>query len=106
MCAQTTTEEDDRKQLEDIQQQLVKAWVTHDRSTIDRLLAPDWMVTHTDGRISTRDEVLRDFDAGANRLLEGRVDDIRVRVIDCFAVVTGRTHARGEYKDQKYDVTL
>jgi hypothetical protein len=106
MCAQTTTEEDDRKQLEDIQQQLVKAWVTHDRSTIDRLLAPDWMVTHTNGRISTRDEVLCDFDAGANRLLEGRVDDIRVRVIDCFAVVTGRTHARGEYKDQEYDVTL
>lgn len=45
---------DDRQQLENIQQQLVKAWVTRDRSILERLLALDWKVTHTDGRMSSR----------------------------------------------------
>ena len=106
VSAQTTTQADDRKKLEDIQQQLIKAWVTRDRSALERLLAPDWMVTHVDGRISTREDVLRDFDTGANRLLEGQVDDVKVRLFEGFAIVTGRTRARGEYKGQKYDVTL
>jgi Domain of unknown function (DUF4440) len=106
MSAQTENPSDDRRQLEDIQQQLIRAWVTHDRSILERLLAPEWMVTHADGRMSTREEVLGDFDSGANHLLEGHIDDIKVRLFEGFAVVTGRTHALGEYKGQKYDVTL
>ena len=104
--AQTTAPEDDRRQLEDIQQQLARAWITRDRSVIERSLAPDWMVTHVDGRMSTREEVLREFDSGANRLLECQIDEIRVRMFEGFAIVTGRTHAYGEYKGQRYDVTL
>jgi hypothetical protein len=97
---------EDRRQLEDIQQLLVHAWVTRDRSILDRLLAPEWMVTQADGRLSSREEILRDFDTGSNRLLEGKIDDIRVRLFDGCAVVTGRTHARGEYKGHPYDVIL
>jgi ketosteroid isomerase-like protein len=96
----------DRTQLENIQQQLVRAWVTRDRALLEQLLAPEWMVTRADGRMSTRDEVLREFDTGDNRLLGGHVDDIMVRTFDDFAIVTGRTRARGEYKGQAYDVTL
>jgi Domain of unknown function (DUF4440) len=105
MAEQITTD-DDRKQLEDIQQQLVKAWVTRERSILERLLAPGWRVTRADGRVSTRDDVLREFDSGTNRLREGKVDDILVRTFGDFAVVTGRTQARGEYAGQAYDVTL
>jgi len=97
---------DDREQLEAIQHQLVHAWVTRDRSILDRLLAPEWMVTHADGRLSSRQEILRDFDTGSNRLLAGEIDDILVRLFDGCAVVTGRTHARGEYKGHPYNVTL
>lgn len=100
------TPEEDRKQLEDIQQQLVRAWVMHDRSILERLLAPEWRVTRADGRLSTRDDILREFDIGANRIREGKVDDIEVRTFGDFAIVTGRTQARGEYAGQIYDVTL
>jgi Domain of unknown function (DUF4440) len=100
------TAQDDRKQLEDIQSQLAQAWITRDRSTLERLLAPEWMVTHTDGRLSTKEEVLRDFDTGANCLLDGHIDDIKVRLFEGFAIVNGRTHARGEYHGHAYDVTL
>ena len=51
MCARSTADENDREQLEDIQQQLVKAWITRDRSILDRLPAHEWMVTHADGRL-------------------------------------------------------
>jgi hypothetical protein len=100
------THSQDRQQLEDIQKELVRAWVTHDRSILDRLLAPEWMVTQADGRLSSREEILRDFDTGSNRLLEGKIDEILVRLFDGCAVVTGRTHARGEYKGHPYDVLL
>jgi hypothetical protein len=97
----------DSQQLEEIQNQLAQAWIKHDRSTIERILAPEWMVTHTDGRMSTKEEVLRDFDTGVNRLLDGHIDDIMVRLFEeGFAIVTGRTHARGEYGGHAYDVTL
>lgn len=92
--------------MEEIQQQLIKAWVYRERSNLERLLAPEWMVTHTDGRMSSREDALHDLDTGANRLLEGQVDDLRFRIYKDFAVVTGRTRARGEYKGQPYDVRL
>ena len=59
---------------------MIAAWIHKDRSALERLLALEWMVTHTDGRMSTRDEVLRDLDSGANRLMEGAIDDLRFRV--------------------------
>jgi hypothetical protein len=93
MGARSTAEADDREQLEDIQQQLVEAWTARDRSILDRLLAPEWMVTHADGRISTREEILREFDTAANRLLEGRVEEIKVRLFGGFAIGY-RTHPR------------
>jgi hypothetical protein len=97
---------EDCRRLEEIQQELVRAWLTHERSILDRLLAPEWMVTHADGRMSTREEVMRDFDSGGNRLLEGKVDDVRVRVFENCAIVTGRTYARGECKGRAYEVRL
>jgi Domain of unknown function (DUF4440) len=98
--------DDDRRQLEDIQRQLSKAWATRDFATINQLLATDWSVTHIDGAILSREEVLRNFESRDNQLLESDIDDLRVGVYDGFAIVTGRNHARGEFKGQKYDVTL
>jgi hypothetical protein len=45
---------DDRKELEKIHNQLAKAWMTRDRSTIERILAPESMVTHTEGGYRAR----------------------------------------------------
>ena len=69
MPAQIPRSVETRKELEDIQQQLIRAWVTRDRSLLERLLAPDWMVTHTEGRMSTREEVLALERAGVDAVL-------------------------------------
>ena len=93
-------------ELETVQRQLISAWIHRDRSLLERLLAQEWTVTHADGRLLTREDVLRDLETGANRLLDGAVDDLRFRVYEGFALVTGRTRARGEYKGHPYDVKL
>ena len=46
------------------------------------------------------------FDTGANRIREGKVDDLQVRTFGDFAIVTGCTQARGEHAGQAYDLTL
>jgi hypothetical protein len=96
----------EREELAAVQQQLIAAWIHRDRSALEALLAQEWSVTHPDGRISTRADVLSDLESGANRLLEGAVDDLRFSVYGNFAIVNGRTQARGEYQGHPYDVKL
>jgi hypothetical protein len=99
--------EADRLELTNIQQQLAAAWVADDRAVIERVLAPEWCLTGLDGRISTRADVLRDvFETRTHRILAVTVDDVRVRVFGDAAVVTGRTHGRGEFARTPYDVVI
>ena len=101
-----SSSEAETAELEAVQRQLITAWIVRDRSALERLLAQEWTVTHGDGRLLKREDVLRDLETGSNRLLDGAVDDLRFRVYEGFAVVTGRTRARGEYKSHPYDVKL
>ncbi len=99
--------ESDIQQLKRIQQQLAAAWVARDRDTIERLVAPDWIVTHVGGQRLTRPDVLRDMlESSATRIESMTVDDVDVRPFGDTAVVTGRTHARGVQSGAAFDVTL
>lgn len=95
------------QELAEIQQRLAEAWVAADRAAIERIIAPDWTVTGTDGRVSTRGDVLRDvFETKVHRISALEIDDVSVRVFNDASVVTGRTHGRGEYSNVPYDVTI
>jgi ketosteroid isomerase-like protein len=97
----------DATELADIQQQLARAWVARDRATIEKLIAPDWIVTGADGNLAMRDVVLRDvFETGAHRIDLLEIDQVNVRPFGEMAVVTGRTHFRGEYQQAAYDARI
>jgi uncharacterized protein (TIGR02246 family) len=97
----------DIQELKAIQQQLAAAWIAHDRDTIERLIAPDWIVTHVAGQRLTRSDVVRDmFESSATRIESMTVDDVDVRVFGDAAVVTGRTHACGVQSGATFDVSL
>ena len=97
----------DTARLHEIQQELAAAWIARDRPTIERLIAPDWKVTHVAGQRLTRPEVFRDmFETDANRIESITVDDVEVRVFGDTGVVTGRTHACGSQSGSRDDVTL
>jgi ketosteroid isomerase-like protein len=100
-------DDQDILRLREIQQQLAAAWVARDRATIERLVAPDWVVTHVAGQRLTRDDVLRDMVASdATRIESMTADDVEIRVFGDTAVVTGRTHACGVQSGASFDVTL
>jgi ketosteroid isomerase-like protein len=97
----------DIRQLETIQQELAAAWIARDRTTLERLIAPDWMVTHVAGQRLTRSDVLRDMlESSATRIESMTVDEVSVRLFGDAAVVTGRTHARGVQAGAAFDVSL
>jgi ketosteroid isomerase-like protein len=97
----------DIQRLKEIQKELAAAWFARDRATIERLIAPEWAVTHVAGQRLTRDQVFRMMFEGDVRQAEpSSVDEIEVRLYGDAAVVTGRTHARGVQAGAAFDVLL
>jgi uncharacterized protein (TIGR02246 family) len=97
----------DIERLREIQQELSAAWAARDRATIERLIAPDWTVTHIEGQRLTRADVFQMmFGSDVTQSEPSTVDEVNVRVFGDAAVVTGRTHARGTQAGVPYDITL
>ena len=93
--------------LAELQQVLAKAWVAGDRATIERIIAPDWTTTGPDGAVRTRSQVLSEvFDTRVHRIQRIAIDEVAVRLFGEVAVVSGRTHAVGEFAGQMYDVRI
>ena len=97
----------DEEQLLTIQQQLARAWVQRDRIFIERVLAPEWMVTQSDGTIRSRAAVLHDAFVARTVTIESMVvDDVTVTVLGDTAIVRGRTEATGVAGDQRGSARL
>jgi len=104
---QESRPEQDRRQLAQIQQVLAKAWVSGDRPTIERIIAPEWRSTGPDGRSNERASVLGDvFEKRVHRIRRLEIDDVRVQLFGDAAVVTGRTHGTGDFAGTPYDVVI
>jgi ketosteroid isomerase-like protein len=98
---------EDLARLQEIQHELAVAWAARDRTTIERLIAPDWTVTHIEGQRLTRPEVFQMmFGSDVTQSEPSTVDEVDVRVFGDAAIVTGRTHARGTQSGVPYDITL
>jgi hypothetical protein len=93
--------------LRELELRLAEAWVKGDRAFIEGLLSDDWTVTDPAGRILTKRQVLEETFSSRDRRIEAMtIDDVRVRLLDRAAVVTGRTRATGSYRGEKATVIL
>ena len=101
-----STEAKDTRELNQIQQRLIKAWVSKDRETINSILADDWAVTDPAGRVLTKAQVMAELDSGERKLESGTIDEVNVRLFGDAAVVTGRTAATGSYQGNSVSVKL
>ena len=91
----------------DIEQQLTKLVIAGDRAGYSSFLADDWSVINTDGKILTKDQVLREmFVTGERRIDAIAVDDVKVRPLGDVAIVTGRTVASGNLRGTNVTATL
>jgi hypothetical protein len=97
----------DETVLVELQQVLAKAWVSGDRTTVERIIAPEWTSTGPDGRTTDRASVLvQVFETRAHKIHRLEIDDVTARVFGDAAVVTGRTRGMGEFEGSAYDVTI
>jgi hypothetical protein len=80
----------DEGRLMQIQQDLSRAWMQHDRAFVESILAPEWSVTQADGSILDRATVLGTF-FDAVSFDSNVVDDVTVMLFGEAAVVRGRT---------------
>jgi uncharacterized protein (TIGR02246 family) len=84
-----------------MERQWNEARVKADIATLDRILAPDWTVTHGDGTINTKAEYLADLKSGARKFFaEVKEDQIDVRVYGDTAVASGTSDSKVEYRGQ------
>ena len=94
-------------ELNRLEQRLIRAWIDHDREAIDAMLSDDWAVIDPGGRLLTKAQVLAEaFESGDREIVDGQIDDVRVRSYGEVAVVTGRTVATGTYKGVRATVKL
>jgi hypothetical protein len=93
--------------LTHIEERLAAAWVEGDRLFIEQTLADDWSVIDLTGRVLKKSEVMQEaFGSKDRQITSMRIDEIRVRPFEAWAIVTGRTHAAGEYQGEVAEVTL
>jgi ketosteroid isomerase-like protein len=72
--------------------------VKADVAALERILAPDWTVTHGDGTINTKSEYLADLKSGARRFSgDVKEDQLTVRVYGDTAVVSGLSDSSVTY---------
>jgi hypothetical protein len=97
----------DEAALVEMQQDLVRAWLSADRAALERIIAPEWTITGPNGRTSDRSRVLAQvFDTGVHRIRDLKIDEVKARVFGDAAVVTGRTRGVGEFEGAGYDVVI
>jgi ketosteroid isomerase-like protein len=100
-------EEGTIRELTEIEQRLAKAWVQNDRDTIDSILASHWSVIEITGRVLTKSQLMEEAFGSQERRVEAMtIDDMQVRVLGSFAVVSGHTVAEGRHRGQSVRVEL
>jgi ketosteroid isomerase-like protein len=95
------------EQLNSIEQKLAAAWVNRDRDFIEGILTDDWTVIDPTGHVLTKRQVLEEgFVSGDRRLTSATIDDVSIKLFGDWALVTGRSHAVGQYKGEEMEATL
>lgn len=68
----------------------------NDAAALERILAPEFVTTDSDGRFMTRDQFFARRQSGQVTFSAYTQDDYKVRVIGDMAIVTGRSTVTGK----------
>ena len=78
----------------------IEAYTRGNTAVLDRIYADDLIVTNPDGSVGNKAEELAGIKSGAFAFQSITNEDVKVRVFEKMAVVTGRSMMKGRYKDQ------
>lgn len=92
----------EEEEIEQIEHELVGAFLKRDIKALDRILADEFIITDPHGPSFTKEQYLADLDAARVSFKSLVIDEIEVRVIENTAVVTGKATADGRSQDGPY----
>jgi hypothetical protein len=79
------------RELEFIEQRLGATYVAGDCDAWGEMLADEWSVIHITGQVITKTEAVATCKMPPVKVADMKMDDLKIRVFDESAVVTGRT---------------
>ncbi|HVE55314.1 MAG TPA: nuclear transport factor 2 family protein [Pyrinomonadaceae bacterium] len=84
-------------------QDICKAYEKKETDVLLKYMTEDFTLTASDGTITTRDDEIKELKSGkvSYQIFENR--DMKVRLHDKTAVVTGRTVVKGDYEKAAID---
>ena len=88
-------DKNDRKIVEAMEMEWRQAQVANDVSTMNKLLADDYIGISANGTIQTKTELLAQHRSGTLRIVQLNITDMKVRVYGDTAVVTSRAELEG-----------
>jgi ketosteroid isomerase-like protein len=74
------------------------ALIRHDTATLKRLYAEDFVYTNPEGKVLTRQEQVTSIAVSEVNWESGRSEDVKVKIFDNTAVMTGAFLAKGNYR--------
>lgn len=77
-----------KRQIAALEEDWIKAVIRRDAGAFSRLLVPDFVYTE-DGRVYTKDQLIKEVITGTDTVTSGRNEDLVVRVHGNTAIATG-----------------
>jgi ketosteroid isomerase-like protein len=88
----------DEDQIVKVQDWLIDAYLHHDYSVLERVLADDYTYIDDDGFVLNKRQILDEFNSGDDQITSYKRQDEKVRVFGETAVMTYRYQAEETYK--------
>jgi hypothetical protein len=85
-----------------LERDTAKAWLTADVKFVDAVEAADYVFTSPTGAVTGKTEDVESLKAGF-KFTVFTLDDMKARIFDKAAVVTGRVTLKGTYLKEVYD---
>ncbi|HXM24175.1 MAG TPA: nuclear transport factor 2 family protein [Terriglobales bacterium] len=96
----------DRKELGQIETDLLNAYVHRDLSVRDRYVADEFVGVDSSGSVYSKQQDMQDMEDGTFALKSFKEEDVQVRLLGDSAVVTGRNTATSVYKGKEDSFTI
>jgi ketosteroid isomerase-like protein len=100
------TAKNDEETVLRVQREWMEAIRDKNAAALDRILADDYTFTDSRGRVSTKEDSLRQARASGARMKAFHASETKAQVHGDLAVITGRVRIEGESGGEPYDAEL
>ncbi len=91
-----------RDEILELERQRNEAIIKGDAATLDRMTADDYTFITLRGELRTKSEIVQGFKSGSFHYDSREISDMKVRVYENAAIVTGRSNQRGKENGKDY----